>query len=258
VQSVQLNIDGAVAVLTLNRPEVLNALDEEMLLGLRQYIDRVGEDATVRAVLLQARGRAFCAGADLAIDRTGATPDAGETLRRLYHPVIEGLRRMAKPVVVAVNGVAAGAGMSLALAADILVAAESASFAQSFARVGLVPDAGSSWLLPRAVGDMRARAMALLGQRLSASDAQRWGLVWEVVPDVELAGAAMRLTRELADMPTQALAGIKRLYQGTFFRDLRGQMALEAELQAAAAQSHDFREGVSAFLAKRQPVFAGR
>ena len=257
-ESILLQTDGAVAVLTLNRPEVLNALNEEMLLSLHQQLRRVGDDPAIRAVLLQARGRGFCAGADLAVDRGAAPPPAAETLRRLYHPVVAGLRAMAKPVVVAVNGVAAGAGMSLALAGDILIAGESASFTQSFARVGLVPDAGSSWFLPRAVGEMRARALALTGKKMDAVQAQRFGLVWEVVPDDRLQGAAQELARELAAMPTRALAGIKRLYEGTMERDLPAQLGLEAELQTAAAASEDFREGVAAFLAKRKPVFTGR
>jgi 2-(1,2-epoxy-1,2-dihydrophenyl)acetyl-CoA isomerase len=257
IESVLLESDGAVAIITLHRPEALNALDEQMLIALQQAVTRVAGDRESRALLLQAHGRGFCAGADLAVKRDSATPPAGDTLRRLYHPVIEGLRSMPKPVVVAVNGIAAGAGMSLAMAGDILVAGESASFAQSFSRVGLVPDAGSSWLLPRAIGEMRARALALLGKRISSAYAQRCGLVWEVVPDEHLRSTALALARELAAMPTQALAGIKRLYEGTLSRDLGSQMALEAELQTGAAQSSDFREGVAAFLEKRKPVFTG-
>ena len=153
-QSLQYAVEGAVATLTLNRPEVLNALTAEMLLELGRRVQHAASDATVRAVLVRANGRGFCAGADLTVDADGPPPDAADTLRRVYHPVVEGLHGMAKPVVVAVNGVAAGAGMSLALAGDIVVAGESASFVQSFTRVGLVPDAGSSWFLPRAVGEI--------------------------------------------------------------------------------------------------------
>jgi 2-(1,2-epoxy-1,2-dihydrophenyl)acetyl-CoA isomerase len=254
---VELQIDDAVAILTLNRPAVLNALDEEMLLALQRQVRCVGEDPAIRAVLLQARGRGFCAGADLAVERGAEPPSAAETLHRLYHPVIEGLRGMPKPVVVAVNGIAAGAGMSLAMAGDILLAGQSASFAQSFARIGLVPDAGSSWFLPRAVGEMRARALALLGTRIDADEAHRLGLVWQLVPDDSLAATALELARQLAAMPTQALAGIKKLYDGTLSRDLPAQLALEAQLQTHAATSADFREGVAAFLAKRKPVFTG-
>lgn len=256
--TVLLQMGDAVATITLNRPEVLNALNEEMLLALRKFVGLVSEDQGVRAVLVEARGRGFCAGADLAADLGKAPLPAGETLRRLYHPVIEGLRGMAKPVVVAVNGIASGAGMSLAMAGDILLAGESASFAQSFSRVGLVPDAGSSWLLPRAVGEMRARALSLLAKRIGAAEAHCWGLVWEVVADDCLSETARDLTCELAAMPTQSLAGIKRLYQDSLSCNLSSQLALEAELQTAAAASEDFGEGVAAFLSKRKPVFTGR
>lgn len=255
--SVVFQREGAVAILSLNRPEVLNALNEEMLLALQQLVRQAGEDRAVRAVLLQANGRGFCAGADLGVKRRADGPTPGDNLRRLYHPVTEGLRAMPKPVVVAVNGIAAGAGMSLALAGDILVAGESAAFAQSFTRIGLVPDAGSSWLLPRAVGEMRARALAMLGKKIDAAEAQRCGLVWEVVPDDRLQATALALAHELAAMPTQALAGVKQLYAGTLSRDLHAQLELEADLQTTAVASADFREGVAAFLEKRKPVFKG-
>lgn len=256
--SVLVRVEGAVGFITLNRPEVLNALDEPMLLALQQAVSLVGGDHAVRAVLLDAAGRGFCAGADLAADLGEAPPPAGDTLRRLYHPVVLGLRDMAKPVVVAVNGIAAGAGMSLAMAGDILVAAESASFAQSFSRVGLVPDAGSSWLLPRAVGEKHALALALLGKRMGAAEAQRRGLVWALVEDQRLPAAARELAEELATMPTAALASIKRLYGGTLTRDLATQLELEADLQELAVSSHDFREGVAAFRGRRKPIFEGR
>jgi 2-(1,2-epoxy-1,2-dihydrophenyl)acetyl-CoA isomerase len=256
-ESIAYQVEGSVATLTLNRPEVLNALTEEMLLQLgRRVLDAAG-DRRVRAVLMRANGRGFCAGADLAADKDGQPPDAAATLRRLYHPVVEELRDMAKPVVVAVNGVAAGAGMSLVLAADIVLAGESASFAQSFTRVGLVPDAGSSWFLPRAVGESRARALALLGKRIGARDALSMGLVWEVVPDDQLGTAAGNLAAELAALPPQALAATKRLYQGVSARSLAEQLDREAEAQSAAARTRDFREAVAAFREKRKPVFTG-
>lgn len=256
-ESLQYAADGGVATLTLNRPEVLNALTEEMLLEFRRRVDDAAADRNIRAVLIRANGRGFCAGADLAVNVDGPPPDAAATLRRLYHPVVEGLRGMAKPVVIAVNGVAAGAGMSLALAGDIVIAGESASFAQSFTRVGLVPDAGSSWFLPRAIGEGRARAMALLGKRIGARDALAMGLVWEVVPDDQLASAAAALASELAGLPTLALAATKRLYQGVSARSLSEQLDREAEAQAAAARTRDFREAVAAFRDKRKPVFTG-
>jgi 2-(1,2-epoxy-1,2-dihydrophenyl)acetyl-CoA isomerase len=256
-QSIQYALGGSVATLTLNRPEVLNALTAEMLLELGRQVHGAAGDPKVRAVLVRANGRGFCAGADLSVDVNGPPPDAADTLRRLYHPIVEALHGMAKPVVVAVNGVAAGAGMSLALAGDIVVAGESASFVQSFTRVGLVPDAGSSWFLPRAVGEGRARAMALLGKRIGARDALAMGLVWDVVPDDQLHPATSALAAELASMPTQALAATKRLYRGVSTRSLAEQLDREAEAQSSAARTRDFREAVSAFRDKRKPVFTG-
>ncbi len=257
-ESIEYAVDGSIATLTLNRPEVLNALTEEMLLDFGRRVRDAAGDERIRAVLIRANGRGFCAGADLVANKDGQPADAAATLRRLYHPVVEGIRHMAKPVVVAVNGVAAGAGMSLVLAADIVVAGTSASFAQSFTRIGLVPDAGSSWFLPRVVGETRARALALLGKRISAHDALSLGLVWEVVPDDQLVSAARTLAEELASMPNRALAATKRLYEGVSTRTLTEQLELEADAQSAAASTVDFREAVTAFRDKRKPVFTGK
>ncbi|MBN9462254.1 MAG: enoyl-CoA hydratase/isomerase family protein [Burkholderiales bacterium] len=249
--------EHAVAAITLNRPDVLNALDDALVRALREAVERAAADEAVRAVLLTGAGRGFSAGADLASIPPGRV-DLGQVLRERYHPLILALRRMPKPVVCAVNGAAAGAGMSIALAADIVLAARSAYFVQSFAKIGLIPDAGSTWLLPRLAGASRARAMALLAERIDAEQACRFGLVWEVLDDEALLPHARRLAAHLATQPTRACALIKQAFEASDGHDLAQQLELEATLQAQAGDSDDFREGVAAFLQRRPPVFRGR
>ncbi|MCO5105935.1 MAG: enoyl-CoA hydratase-related protein [Burkholderiaceae bacterium] len=247
-----------IATITLNRPDVLNALDDALIRGLRDAVDRAGRDAGVRAVLLTGAGRGFSSGADLASVPPSPSLDLGAMLRERYHPVILGLRTMPKPVVCAVNGPAAGAGMSIALAGDIVLAARSAYFVQAFSKIGLVPDAGSTWFLPRYVGDVRARAMALLAERIDAPTAERFGMVWQVFDDDELMPQARQLAARLAGQPTRALALIKKALNDSFGRDLPAQLELEATLQTEAGRTEDFAEGVAAFLQRRPPVFRGR
>jgi 2-(1,2-epoxy-1,2-dihydrophenyl)acetyl-CoA isomerase len=250
--------DG-VATITLNRPDVLNALNDALMNALREAVTTAAADTAVRCVILTGAGRGFSAGADLAAGRgSGGNRDAGSTLRERYHPVIEAMRGMAKPVITAVNGVAAGAGMSLALAGDIVLAANSASFLQAFSKIGLIPDAGSTYFLPRYVGEVRARALAILADRISADDALRYGMVWKVLADEALMPEAQRMAAHLAQMPTQAYALIKQALNGSLERTLPEQLELEATLQVAAGKTEDFREGVTAFLEKRPPRFKGR
>lgn len=249
-------IDG-VATIRLNRPQVLNAFNESMLVLLAAALQRARDDKNVRAVLLTGNGRGFCAGAELLREQTDDPPDAADTLRRLYHPVILGMRQLAKPVVVAVNGVAAGAGMSLALAGDIIVASRDASFCAAFARVGLIPDAGCTYFLPRLAGDMRARALAMLAERIGAEEAQRQGLVWKVTASEALDEEARQVASKLAAMPTRALGLIKQAFDASDRATLEEQLELEAELQSVAARTHDFSEGVAAFIEKRTPAFRG-
>ncbi|MFT4103654.1 MAG: enoyl-CoA hydratase-related protein [Burkholderiaceae bacterium] len=256
-QAILCNVDAGVATITLNRPTVLNALNAELMDQLKDTVQRVGDDASIRAVVITGAGRGFSAGADLA-SRSGGTGSAGETLRKRYHPTIECLRAMPKPVITAVNGVAAGAGMSIALAGDIVLAAESASFLQAFSKIGLVPDAGSTYFLPRYVGDVRARALAILADKISAADALAYGMVWKVYPDAALQDEAQKLARHLATMPTRAYALIKQALNGSGERSLSEQLELEATLQDQAGQTADFKEGVAAFLAKRPPNFQGK
>jgi 2-(1,2-epoxy-1,2-dihydrophenyl)acetyl-CoA isomerase len=244
-------------LITLNRPERLNALTVEMAGALSAALDEAEADENCRALLLTGAGRAFCAGQDLTaiIDATPAN------LRRLldhYHPLVLKLRALPMPVVCAVNGVAAGAGANLALACDIVLGARSASFVEAFARIGLIPDCGGTWFLPRLVGTARARALAMLAEPLPAATAAEWGLIWQVVEDERLMVEAQALAARLASQATTALALTKRALDAAATNPLDRQLDLERDLQAEAGASPDHAEGVRAFLDKRPPVFTGR
>ncbi|ODV41316.1 enoyl-CoA hydratase [Cupriavidus sp. UYMMa02A] len=249
-----------VATITLNRPEVLNALNADLTRELRVVVDRAAADESVRAVVLTGAGRGFSSGADLSARQSasGEMADSGTLLRERYHPIILALRAMPKPVISAVNGVAAGAGMSLALAADVVLAAKSASFLQAFSKIGLVPDAGSTYFVPRYAGEMRARALAILAEKIDAEEAQRIGLVWKVHADDALQAEASKMAHHLANMPTFAYGLIKEALNASFGNDLPAQLELEASQQSRACRSEDFREGVAAFVGKRPPQFKGR
>ena len=264
--TVLIEKDGQVLILTLNRPEVLNSMNGTLAHALKSALDQAEDgvrSGDVRAVVLTGSGRGFCAGADLG-DPALRGPDGqagidlGSYLRDFYHPVIEKMRSLPAPVICAVNGSAAGAGMSLALAGDIVLAGRSATFLQAFSRIGLVPDAGSTYFLPRLVGEMRARALAILADRIDAEQALQYGLVWQVLPDDELQAAARAMAGRLASMPTNAYALTKTALNQSLQNDLPQQLELEAQLQSQAGRSDDFSEGVAAFLAKRPAVFKGR
>jgi 2-(1,2-epoxy-1,2-dihydrophenyl)acetyl-CoA isomerase len=248
---------GAWAEVTLNRPERLNAFTEAMHGELAAALDALSP----RALLLTGAGRGFCAGQDLADrdpDAPGAAPrDLGETLRRFYNPLVRRLREAPYPVVCAVNGVAAGAGANLALACDIVLAARSARFVQSFAHVGLIPDAGGTWTLTRRLGEARAKALSLLAEPVPAETARDWGLIWGVEEDAALMEAARALTARLAEGPTYGYARAKRAIHAAGAQGFDAQLALEAELQRECGASPDYVEGVRAFLAKRPPRFTG-
>jgi 2-(1,2-epoxy-1,2-dihydrophenyl)acetyl-CoA isomerase len=248
--------EGSVATITLNRPAVLNALNRELMLELRQCFERARDDEAIRAVVLTGAGRGFASGADLG--GSGKRADSGTTLRTLYHPVITMMREMPKPIVAAVNGVAAGAGMSLVMACDIILAGQSASFLQAFSRIGLIPDAGATWFLPRLVGDQRARALAILADQIPAEEAQRMGLVWKVFADDQLMAETGKMAAKLASMPTRAYALIKQTLNVTHSNSLADQLELEALLQTEAGRTEDFAEGVAAFREKRPAQFKGR
>ena len=247
--------------LVLNRPDRLNSFNEEMHLALRAQILRAKQDDSIRAVLLTGAGRGFCAGQDLG-DRDprkgGPAPDLGRTLDTFYNPTIRLIRALEKPVVCAVNGVAAGAGASIALACDIVLAAKSAKFIQSFARIGLIPDAGGSWSLPRLIGEARAKALALTAEPLPAETAADWGLIWKAVEDADLMPQAEALAASLASGPTLGLGLTKRLIQSAATSSLDAQLDMERDLQQVAGRTADYAEGVTAFLEKRKPEFKGQ
>jgi 2-(1,2-epoxy-1,2-dihydrophenyl)acetyl-CoA isomerase len=247
-------------IVTLNRPARLNAFNEDMHRALRTTLDDAQADPACGALLLTGAGRAFCAGQDLSDRAPGSGPlrDLGQSLEQLYNPLVRQLRALPFPVVAAVNGVAAGAGASIALHCDIVLAAHSARFIQAFARIGLVPDAGGTWLLPRLVGAARARGLALLGEPLAAKTAAEWGLIWKAVEDDRLMAEAEAICQGFAKGPTIGLGLIKRALDAAARNDLDTQLDLERDLQREAGFTPDYAEGVRAFLDKRAPVFSGR
>lgn len=252
--------DG-VLVLTLNRPDRLNAFNDAMHLALRAGFERARDDDAVRAVLLTGAGRGFCAGQDLG-DRdprtSGPSLDLSETLETFYNPLIRLIRGLDKPVVCAVNGVAAGAGANIAFACDIVLAASSARFIQAFSKIGLLPDSGGTWALARILGEPRAKALAMTAEPLDAATAAAWGLIWKVVPDDTLVDEAKGLAARLAAGPTLGLGLTKRAIHAATVNDLDTQLDLERDLQGQAGRSADYAEGVAAFLDKRKPEFRGR
>lgn len=251
--------DGGILKLTLNRPQVLNSFNRRMAVELREAIEEAAADRNVRAVLLTGAGRAFCAGQDLAeaIPAKGDKSDLGEIVRNSYNPVIRAIRKIEKPVVCAVNGVAAGAGANLAIACDIVLASSDASFIQSFAKIGLIPDSGGTFFLPRLVGLARATALAMLGEKLPAQRALEYGMIYRVCEPAALAADSLEVARALSTMPTRALGLTKRGFNESFGNDLDAQLETEEKLQAFAGNSRDFHEGVAAFLEKRKPSFTG-
>ncbi|HEX7867077.1 MAG TPA: enoyl-CoA hydratase-related protein [Variovorax sp.] len=256
---------GAVRTLSLNRPAALNSFTTQLHEALMAELEAAAGDASVRCVVLTGAGRAFCAGQDLADpsvapDPTpGAAPkDLGHVISNYYAPLVARLRSMPVPVVAAVNGVAAGAGANLALCCDLVVAARSASFIQAFTKIGLVPDTGGTWLLPRLVGSARALGIAMLGDKLSAEEAARIGLIWQCVDDAALADTAAALTSKLAGMPTRALVATREAMAAAQGMDLGKALAEEARIQRDMGNAADYREGVEAFRAKRAPVFKDR
>ena len=246
--------------LTLNRPTRLNAFTPELHGALAEALAEAARDPDCRAVLLTGAGRGFCAGQDLDAVPKGAdgAADLGLTVERHYNPLIRTLRTLAKPVVCAVNGVAAGAGANIAFACDIVLAARSAKFIQAFAKIGLVPDSGGTYALPRLVGDARARALTMLGEPLTAEQAESWGAIWKVYDDEALMAEAERLTAHLATQPTFALALTKEALNASSTNTLAAQLDLERDFQRRCGRTADHAEGVAAFAAKRAPVFTGR
>jgi 2-(1,2-epoxy-1,2-dihydrophenyl)acetyl-CoA isomerase len=253
--------DGGVLTLTLNRPARLNAFNVELHAALAAALARAGDDDDCRAVLLTGAGRGFCAGQDLAervVTPDAAPPDLGASIEKRYNPLIRSIRALPKPVVCAVNGAAAGAGANIALACDIVLAAKSAMFLQAFARIGLIADAGGTWILPRLIGLARARAAMMLAEPIAAVEAESWGMIHRAVDDDLLMGEAHALARKLAAGPTYAYALIKQALSASAANTLDAQLDLERDLQRKAGPSNDYAEGVRAFLEKRTPNFTGR
>ena len=257
-QALLIERRDAWCVLTLNRPDRLNSFNEDLHRSLARALDEIGNDPACRAVMLTGAGRGFCAGQDLN-DRvsTGEAPDLGATIDKFYNPLIRRLRNLPKPVVCAVNGVAAGAGANIALACDIVLAARSAKFIQAFAKIGLVPDSGGTYFLPRRVGAARAAGLALTAEPLGAEKAEEWGLIWKAVDDDKLREEAEALTAHLSTQPTQALALIKQALEASSGNSLDAQLDLERDFQRLAGRTPDYAEGTRAFLEKRKPKFTG-
>src|SRR5918999_460065 len=256
--SILVSRDAGVLTLTLNRPEKLNAFNPEMHKLLRDALEQALDDAGIRAVLLTGAGRGFCAGQDLSERNTDAPIDLSVSLGSNYNPLVRRLRALPKPIVCAVNGVAAGAGTNIALACDIVLAARSATFVQSFAKLGLVPDSGGTYFLPRLVGTARAMGLALLSERLSADDAERWGLIWKALDDERLMEEARGIAAALAAGPTKGYGLIKKAIYASAGNSLDAQLDLERDLQREAGFSEDYREAVAAFIQKREPNYKGK
>lgn len=258
---IEYRVDSGVAEITLSRPDVLNSLNRDMAFEIQSALAAVSEDDSIRAVLLLGAGRGFCAGQDLAEvapDASGKVPPLGPIVRENYNPIIRAIREIEKPFVCAVNGVAAGAGANLAFACDLVLAASDAAFIQSFCKVGLIPDSGGTFMLPRMVGLARASQLALLGEKITADEARSFGLVYKVFPAESLLEETRKLAAKLASQPTKGLGLIKRAFNASFEHSLSEQLDIEEKLQAEAGLSHDYAEGVKAFLEKRKPEFKGR
>jgi 2-(1,2-epoxy-1,2-dihydrophenyl)acetyl-CoA isomerase len=258
-ETIVFSVENGIARLTLNRPERLNAFNERMHAEVAEALEQIENDPTVRVLLLSGTGRGFCAGQDLSDRDVDAGPlDLGHTTATYYNPLIRRLTGLRCPVVCAVNGVAAGAGVNIALACDIVVARNSAKFVQAFAAIGLIPDAGGTWTLPHLIGQARALGFTLTGGTVSAVQAEHWGLIWRAIEDEGFDAEVERLTLQLAQAPTQGLAAAKLAIRGAWSATLEQQLAVESQLQRQCGLTEDYKEGVNAFKARRSPRFKGR
>lgn len=258
MNSIVLEIKNGVATITLNRPEVFNSFNREMALLLQDTLDVCEKNDEVRAIVLTGNGKAFCAGQDLKeVTSAELNPGFKKILEEHYNPIITRIRSIKKPIIGAINGVAAGAGANIALACDIVVAHEKVSFIQAFSLIGLVPDSGGTFFLPRLIGFQKALALAMLGDKVSAEEAEKMGMIYKILPLESFESDVNDLAIKLANMPTKALGMIKELFNKSMTNDLEAQLALESKLQIEAAQTEDYAEGVTAFVEKRKPEFKG-
>ena len=257
-QTIELNIQDHIAFIRLNRPEVFNSFNREMALGLQTVLDDCETNPDVRAIVLTGNGKAFCAGQDLKeVTTPELNPGFKKILEEHYNPIIMRIRSIKKPIIGAVNGVAAGAGANIALACDIVVAHEKVSFIQAFSLIGLIPDSAGTYFLPRLIGFQKAQALAMLGEKLSAEEAERIGMIYQVFPLENFDEKVTALAQKLAQMPTKALGMIKELFNASMTNSLDSQLKMESKYQIEAAQTDDYAEGVAAFIEKRQPNFKG-
>ena len=257
-QTLRTNIENGVATLTLNRPEVFNSFNREMAFLLQNELDACAANESVRAIVLTGNGKAFCAGQDLKeVTDPDLNPGFKKILEEHYNPIITKIRAINKPVIAAVNGVAAGAGANIALACDIVIAHEKVSFIQAFSKIGLVPDSAGTFFLPRLIGFGKASALMMLGDKISATEAERLGMIYKVTTLEEFEDEVRKIATTLAQMPTKAFGMTKQLLNASMSNTLEEQLALESKLQIEAAQSEDYAEGVAAFVGKRKPIFKG-
>ena len=256
--SIELKTTNRVAFISLNRPDVFNSFNREMALSLQKILDNCSTDNSVRAIVITGNGKAFCAGQDL---KEVTDPDLNPGFRKIleehYNPIIQKIRTIEKPIIAAVNGVAAGAGANIALACDIVLASENASFIQAFSKIGLIPDSAGTFFLPRLIGFQKASALMMLGDKVSAVEAEKLGMVYKVIASENFIEEVTILAETLAEMPTKAIGLTKRLLNQSMINNLENQLALESDLQIEASSSNDYKEGVTAFVEKRKPEFNG-
>jgi len=255
--SIETEITQAIAVIRLNRPEKLNSFNRTMAAEMQSALDACASNSNIRAVVITGNGKAFSAGQDLQEVTSPDAPGMDRILGDGYNPIVQLIRNMEKPVVAAVNGVAAGAGANIALCCDVVIAAESASFIQAFSKIGLIPDSGGTWLLPRLIGIQKASALMMLGEKVSATEAERLGMIYKVFSDDTFESGWQSLASALSAMPTRGLALTKKALNAALQNTLETQLALEEKLQIEAGGTHDYREGISAFVEKRKPEFTG-